>query len=343
MLQSAFHFLHHLMGGGARRWRPLLAVHYLTYACGFRCPYCSDGAQQPYYTLRESALNRADSLELLRRIRRHCAHLVLTGGEPLLHPEVDGILEDLKELRFQTVVFTTNGSDLEAHLLAISGVVSELVVSLDTLDEAQADARYGAGPGVHRRILRGLDRARNWPGRRFRIVISAVATPDNLDALPELLRWCRAQGFRLAVCPQLVGVKAHPSLKGDPRYRAFFDLLIQEKRRGADIQGSPSYLAGMRDLSPFRCRPLTLVATSPQGDAFYPCLEKGSHAGNLLAEPDLDRLLGEGLTSHGPLPSCATQCHSACALGFATLLDHPWELFEEGWRQYRTRRRSVHP
>jgi len=341
VLRSAFHFLHHLRGGDDRHWRPLLAVHYLTYACTFRCPYCSDGAQQPYHTLRESPLGAVQNLELLGRIRRHCAHLVLTGGEPLLHPEVDAILAGLAALRFLTVVFTTNGHDLEAHLPALAPVLTELVVSLDTLDETQAEAGYGAGPGVHQRILRGLEVAKTWPGRSFQIVISAVATPDNLEALPGLLDWCQAQGFRLAVCPQLQGVKAHPALGEDPRYRAFLDRMIQAKRQGADIQGTPHYLARMRDLSAFRCRPLTVLATSPQGHVFYPCLEKGTLAGNLLEQPDLHRLLREGRARHGALPACGNQCHSACALGFATLLDHPWELWGEGRRQFRMRKRGL--
>jgi MoaA/NifB/PqqE/SkfB family radical SAM enzyme len=336
LLRSALHFLHHLRGGDAHHWRPLLAVHYLTYACGFRCPYCSDGAQQPYYSLRETPLDAAGNLELLRRVRAHCSHLVLTGGEPLLHPEVDDILEGLLDMRFRSVVFTTNGLELEAHLPALSRAVSELVVSLDTLDEIKADARYGAGLGIHRRILQGLQVARQWPGRHFRIVISAVATPENLDDLPELLHWCKTQGFRLAVCPQLVGVKAHSALVEDDRYRAIFDLLIREKRMGVDIHGTLEYLSRMRDLQLFKCRPLTLLATSPQGNVFYPCLEKGTFAGNLLLEPDLHTLRRTGETQHGPLPECDNRCHSACSLGFATLLDQPWELLREGWYQRRS-------
>jgi MoaA/NifB/PqqE/SkfB family radical SAM enzyme len=330
-------FLYHLLLDGEDAWRPLLAVHYLTYACAFRCPYCSDGAQNPYHTLREKPLDSANNLALLKRIRSHCDHLVLTGGEPLQHPEIGTILDGLPALDFRSITFTTNGHGLEAHLPRLARCATELVVSLDTLDEAKSDACFGAGPGTFRRILAGLEMARSIPARRYEILISAVITPENLDDLPELYRWTQGQGFRLAACPQLMGKKAHPELAADPRYRAFFDLLIAEKRRGGDIHGTIPYLEHMRDLAAFRCRPFALLVTSPQGNVFYPCLEMGTYAGNLLQESNLRTLRRKGRDAHGPKPICGDQCHSACSLGFATMFERPSSLVQEAWLQLRYR------
>jgi len=337
VLRSAFNFCHHLALDGEKAWRPLLAVHYLTYACAFRCPYCSDGAQNPYYTLREPPLDASRALELLRGIRAHCEHLVLTGGEPLTHPELGAILEGLPGLGFAGVVFTTNGHGLQPHLPALARCVTELVVSVDTLDAAKADAWFGRGPGVLVEVVASLDAALAMPGRRFEVVISAVVTPGNLDDLMEVYRWSQARGCRFAACPQLEGIKAHPALAEDPRYRAFYDLLLRDKRGGANIQGTVPYLTQMRDLSRFRCRPSALLVVSPQGHVFHPCLERGQFAGNLLEEPDLHALRKAGRARFGPQPDCGTCWHSACALGFASLLAHPWSLVPETWRQARVR------
>jgi MoaA/NifB/PqqE/SkfB family radical SAM enzyme len=285
--------------------------------------------------LREKPLDAASSLDLLGRLRRASDHLVLTGGEPLQHSEIDAILAGLPALGFRSVTFTTNGFALEEHLPALAGSITELVVSLDTLNESQADACFGAGSGVFKRILAGLEKARTLSDRRFRILISAVVRPENLDDLPELLAWTQAQGFSLAACPQLMGVKAHAALAEDSRYQAFFDALITCKRQGGLVHGSTRYLEYMRDLRAFRCRPFAVVATSPQGYVFYPCLEKGTHAGNLL-EMDLDEIMAQGLEWYGPAPQCGNQCHSACALGFATALDHPFSLVWDGIRQLLT-------
>jgi hypothetical protein len=80
MLQTAINFLHHLRAGDGQAWRPLLAVHYLTYACAFRWPYCSDGTGTPYHALHEPALGAAENLEILRRIQCHRRSPIMRPG-----------------------------------------------------------------------------------------------------------------------------------------------------------------------------------------------------------------------------------------------------------------------
>jgi hypothetical protein len=113
-------------------------------------------------------------------------------------------------------------------------------------------------------------------------------------------------------------------------------MLIREKLSGGRVFGTVPYLKSMRDLGQFRCRPLTMLVVSPVGDVFYPCLERGSFAGNLLETSELDSILDDGRRVHGPLPHCSVQCHSACALGFATVLDKPWAIAQEAWLALRS-------
>jgi len=322
-VNSAASFLHHLCLDRADRWYPLLAVHYLTYACRFRCPYCSNGEGRPYPTMPSPALPGSRVLELLRIIRSHSDHLVLTGGEPLEHPDVAEVLEGLKPLKFRGVILTTNGQGLEPVLPAVARSVRYLVCSLQTLDSRKGDLGYGSVPGTHERILENIDRAARWPGRRFEIIISSVVTPGRIAELYGVYRYAQERGFRLAACPQLVGVKAHADLARSGEYRAFFNFLIAEKKRGARIQGTVDYLEHLRDLRKFSCRPFALLVVDPTGQVFYPCLELGRFAGNLFEEPDLHRLRLRGAAKHGPQPDCDTRCHSACALGFSRLLANP--------------------
>src|SRR5512137_2370483 len=108
-MSSLISFLRHLRGDHPGRWHPLLGVYYLTYSCELRCPHCSDGKGEPYYRLRSGTLPGPRVLELLRIIRRHCDYLVLTGGEPLQHPDLAQVLDGLRPLKFRGVVLTTNG------------------------------------------------------------------------------------------------------------------------------------------------------------------------------------------------------------------------------------------
>lgn len=320
----------HLVTRRPRRWRPLLAVYYLTYACDLRCPYCSDGAQNPYWALRAKTLPADDVLRLLAIVRRTSDFLVLTGGEPLLHPQVEGVLAGLPALRFDDVVLTTNGRDLPRLLPVVSRSVGRLVVSLDTLDAEKADRWFGAGEGVLAQVLESLEAARAFPGRRYELIVSAVATPDNLEDLHAVYDFCRERRIRFAVCPQLEGVTPHPALRENAAYRALYERLVRQKRRGHPVYGSVSYLKSMRDLRSFRCRPSTMLTVTPTGDVLYPCLEIGHVAGNLLETPDLQAIGREGRERFGPPPDCRDRCHSACALGFAVAFGRPLSNVYEG-------------
>ncbi len=322
-------FVHHLCAKNSRQWFPLLSVYYLTYECDLRCSHCSDGSGKPYYRLPAKTLPGKQVLALLRIIRRHSEFAVLTGGEPLQHSDVGEVLKGLKELKFRGVILTTNGISLDRFLNEVAESIQYLVVSLQTLEPKRGDAGYGGRNGVHERVLANIELAARHPARKYQIIISSVVTPENIPDLYEVYRFCRERGFRLAACPHLAGVRADPALADNQDYRHFFDFLIAEKRKGESIQGTVDYLQYMRDLRKFSCRPFTMLVVSPTGDVFYPCLELGQFAGNLMQQPNLHALRQQGLERFGPQPACDTRCHSACALGFSRLLANPLSLVHE--------------
>jgi len=339
MRRSYWNTLRHLCWGRKARWHPLLAVYYLTYACRFRCPKCCDGRGVPYHSMTGPGLPAERALALLAAIRRCCDHVVLTGGEPLEHPELAEVLAGLPRLGFDGVVLTTNGFGVERFLPEIARSVTQLVFSVDTLDTAKADRALCAKPGTFAGILEGIETARSALPGRCEIIISTVAMPDNLDGIYDVYEYARSRGFSLAVCPQLVGVRVSPPLRDNDAYRRLFDFLIAEQAKGQRIFGAPRYLECLRDLSDFTCRPLTMLAVAPDGDVFYPCLERAQIAGNILETPSLEALRAAGEERFGPLPVCDNRCHSACATSFATGLDHPLSAFAHLVRQGRQRPR----
>jgi hypothetical protein len=72
-----------------------------------------------------------------------------------------------------------------------------------------------------------------------------------------------------------------------------------------------------------------MLVVDPLGGVFYPCLEIGHVAGNILDCEDLHALRDHGRKLFGPLPACDTRCHSACALGFSLILEYPLSLVQE--------------
>ncbi len=330
MWRSARNYLAHAISSHPGGWYPFLSVYYLTYACDFRCPYCCDGGNTPYYRLSTSVLAPKQSIRLCSIIRGYTDYLVITGGEPLQYPGLDEVLVGLSKLKYDGIILTTNGYHLERHLEVLNQSVTHLVISLDTLDESKADRWYGRGPGTLHTILKNIARAALFPKRKFEIILCSVATPRNLSDIENVWAFCKERRLRLAVSPQLIGVKPNPELFCNPTYKNLYNLLISEKKKGQSINGTIGYLEHLRDLKKFSCRPSTVLAVSPLGDVFYPCLELGKTAGNLLDEPDLHSIRRHGIQRFGQEPICDdNRCHSPCALEFALLLQKPSAMLHE--------------
>jgi len=265
----------------------------------------------------------------LKKIRESTGSLVITGGEPLLHTEAKRVMADLPGLGFREVVLTTNGYYLDGCLDEIAPAITTLVVSVDTLDEKKADAFYGKGAGTFGRIRKNLERAAALPNRRFGITISSVVTSKNIGDLYDVYTFAKERGFMFAAAPRLMGVKAEPALVDNKEYRKFYDFLIGKKKNGGRIFGARRYLAAIRDLRKFSCRPFTMLVVSPLGEVFYPCLEIGNLVGDIRNFPTLHAARKEGMAKFGPEPVCDNRCHSACALGFGLLFDNPLRYLSE--------------
>lgn len=120
----------------------------------------------------------------------------LTGGEPLLRPDVPDLIKVLKqELGLKDVALTTNGWLLEklAPKLAAAGL-NRLNVSVDALDDAIAGKLNGLGFKVSR-VLRGIDAA---AALGLPIKINCVIQRGVNDTeLPALCEYFRERGHAL--------------------------------------------------------------------------------------------------------------------------------------------------
>jgi len=109
--------------------------------CNFRCPYCmpSEKYHHAYEFLDKKKWLSFEEIERLARIfvGLGVTKLRLTGGEPLLRPDLDLLVRNLAAIPgVEDLALTTNGSMLVqwAKRLKAAGL-HRLTVSLDTLDE----------------------------------------------------------------------------------------------------------------------------------------------------------------------------------------------------------------
>jgi cyclic pyranopterin phosphate synthase len=136
----------------------------VTDRCNFRCPYCMPkevfGAghaflKDPQLMSREEITRIAGAFRGLgvEKVR-------LTGGEPLLRPDLSELVAELKNRAgIPQVALTTNGWLLEKFAPALrSAGLDRVNVSVDSLNDETAGRMNGLGFKVDR-VLRGIDAA----------------------------------------------------------------------------------------------------------------------------------------------------------------------------------------
>src|SRR5579863_3506944 len=89
---------------------PYAVTFYVTHKCNLDCTYCTQKEPEVF----SDELNTADTLRLLKIIRRETDSIVFTGGEPTLRGDLDQLLEAARrKLGFRSVMLITNGTLLD--------------------------------------------------------------------------------------------------------------------------------------------------------------------------------------------------------------------------------------
>lgn len=121
--------------------------------CNFQCQYCMPEGAELQYVLRQDWLTRNELKRLLQEVFIPLGfnRFRLTGGEPLLRPEVVEVVSDIVALpATQDVAITTNGYLLAKHAQALwDAGLRRLNISLDSLD-----------PQVFQKVVGGRGRSR---------------------------------------------------------------------------------------------------------------------------------------------------------------------------------------
>lgn len=178
----------------------------VTDRCDFACTYCRPSRSDGYTDGRLMTSAWRTMFEALhvagvRRVR-------LTGGEPLVHPEIVSIVNHLSMIGFEDVALTTNASQLArlAKPLREAGL-HRLNISLDTLDAVRF--REVTRGGELEPVLRGIDAAieAGFAPIKLNTVVLRGVNDDELEAI-LLWAWERRLVPRfLEVMPIAEGAK----------------------------------------------------------------------------------------------------------------------------------------
>jgi cyclic pyranopterin phosphate synthase len=165
----------------------------ITDRCNFRCVYCmpKEVFGRDYAFLDRKELLTFEEIERVARIfaRLGVRTIRLTGGEPLVRRDVEGLVERLAAIPGIELALTTNGSLLpqKAEALARAGL-DRVTVSLDSLDEAAFRSLNDVDFPVER-VLDGIEAAAA-AGLPVKVnaVIKRGANDDSVVRLAERFR-----------------------------------------------------------------------------------------------------------------------------------------------------------
>lgn len=119
-----------------------LAATVFTGGCDLRCPFCHNAplvtraAEQP-------ELLRQEVLDFLQSRQGLLDGVVLSGGEPLLHPDAAEFLREVRDLGF-AVKLDTNG----CHPSALAGILDRGLVDYVAMDIKNSPEKYPETVGV---------------------------------------------------------------------------------------------------------------------------------------------------------------------------------------------------
>lgn len=142
--------------------RPLLDLRLsLIDICNFRCTYCMP-AEYDYKFLKDR--DRMSHEEIIRLVSLFVSlgaeRVRLTGGEPLLRPDLPAIVKEISEkIDLRDLALTTNAQLLEKHALELkeSGL-KRVTVSLDSVDPTIFHKMSGGRGSLHS-VIQGIDKA----------------------------------------------------------------------------------------------------------------------------------------------------------------------------------------
>ena len=163
-----------------------VACTVFTGGCNFRCPFCHNSA----LVLPGQIAHDSSEAEVLAYLKKRVGVLdgvAVTGGEPLLHPDIGDFLKEVKALGF-LVKLDTNGSFPDRLIsLAEAGLVDRVA-----MDIKNAPALYAKTAGLERFDLGCVERSKDFLLRSmvdYEFRTTVVKGLHTADSLIEAAHW----------------------------------------------------------------------------------------------------------------------------------------------------------
>ncbi|AHC16660.1 anaerobic ribonucleoside-triphosphate reductase activating protein [Salinispira pacifica] len=130
-----------------------------TAGCPLACPYCHN-AELIHGRHPESFLSMAEVLTALAARRNRVSHVVISGGEPLVHPGLYDFIDELADIGM-SIKLDTSGV-LPSALEKVLNHPALVYVAMDVKTTPSNYALVGGKSGMGKRVLESLRILRAW-------------------------------------------------------------------------------------------------------------------------------------------------------------------------------------
>jgi MoaA/NifB/PqqE/SkfB family radical SAM enzyme len=283
----------------------------ILYDCNCRCRICDfwrgDYRDRPRLTVDQATVISDKLNEVGPQI------ISIGGGEPLLHPHLELIVQKLAQHHFPVLICNGTLVTAEKARALWSAGMMEISVSVDYASAGRHDAQRGF-PGAFDQALRALEilhETRVHPEQRVHMI--SVLMDDNLDDVEPLIDRCERMGitYLMTLYSHSRGQKPgrQPSTEVSRR-------LLDIKRRRRHFVALRGYLGRFSEAVSTGAGPChagrLLCNIDTQGDVSF-CIDRlENSAGNILRDPMRD-ILGRLHQQHqgNDCRDCWTSCRGS--------------------------------
>ena len=158
----------------------------LTESCNFACPYCRShtGRHMPAESARD----------VIRLWAENCLFaLMLTGGEPTLHPALRELTRFARGLGIPHVGIGTNGAaDPDLYRALVEDGADDFSISLDADNPEDGSTLCGRGPETWQRVVDNI----RMISARARVTVGVVVNETNARRAAEVVRFALDLGVQ---------------------------------------------------------------------------------------------------------------------------------------------------
>lgn len=233
----------------------------LTSVCNLKCDYCQVEQQQKHPDVENISRK-------IQKLNPKC--LIITGGEPLLIPDLENILENIKKTTDAYIILNHNGT-MPEKLVAVLPLIDEAVISIDGLGEINKISRGVDGTKVFNCIKECVTRI-NKQNLDTRVTTNSVITNKNFNHFASLATELNELSPHIQIDSTPVEPHTHPlSVANNAgNYESFLGIIESLQRKNLNVRVTGPFTdSGKREMVHCYRQYFRLLIT-PEGD-FVTC------------------------------------------------------------------------